>query len=111
MRRIAFLAWGGLVAGPLCAFAQQPAALDDTQQLGRRLFVQSCAVCHLKPQITAAALYGPALSRDSLGGQEQVMRDVIGEGTVRMPGFKHQFEPAQIAAIVSYIRTLPPAPR
>ena len=110
MRRFVFLVPGLLIAAPLCAAAQQ-VTLDETQELGRRLFVQSCAVCHLKPQITATALYGPALSRDSLGGQEQVMRDVISEGTVRMPGFKHHFEPAQIAAITSYIKTLPPVPR
>ena len=97
---------GLLVAAPVIAIAE-PAALDDTQQLGQRLFVQSCAVCHLKPQITAAALYGPALSRDSAGGREDVMRQVIGDGTPRMPGFKYQYEPAQIAAIVSYLKALP----
>jgi mono/diheme cytochrome c family protein len=110
MRRFAFLVSGLLVAAPLGAAAQQ-IALDETQELGQRLFVQSCAVCHLKPQITAAALYGPALSRDSAGGREDVMRQVIGDGTPRMPGFKHHFEAAQIAAIVSYLKTLPPAAR
>lgn len=95
------------LAIPLSAVAE-PAepALDDAQQLGRRLFVQSCAVCHLKPQITAG-LYGPALSRDASGGREDVMRDVISNGTPRMPGFKYQYEPAQIAAIVSYLKTVP----
>jgi mono/diheme cytochrome c family protein len=109
MRRVALLVLGLLIAGPLHATAQE-VALDETQQLGRRLFVQSCAVCHLKPQITAAALYGPALSRDSAGGREDVMRQVISDGTPRMPGFKHHFEAAQIAAIASYLKTLPPSP-
>ena len=97
---------GLLLASPVTAVAE-PAALDDTQQLGQRLFVQSCAVCHLKPQITAAALYGPALSRDSAGGREDVMRRVIGDGTPRMPGFKYQFDATQIAAIVAYLKTVP----
>ena len=86
------------------------APLNDKQLLGMRLFNQSCRVCHTKPQLTSP-LYGPALSRQSLGGQEGVMREVIGNGTPRMPGFKPQFEPPQIDAIVAYLKTIPaPAP-
>src|SRR3954471_3014760 len=94
MRCRALLLLGLLVAGPSSVAAQQ-AALDDTQQLGLRLFTQSCAVCHTKPQLTSG-LYGPALSRESAGGRDDVMRDLISNGTPRMPGFKYQFEPAQI---------------
>jgi mono/diheme cytochrome c family protein len=108
MRRRALLMLALLIAGPSSGGAQQPeAVLDDTEQLGRRLFVQSCAICHLKPQITAAALYGPALSKDSAGGREDVMRQVIGDGTPRMPGFKYQYDSTQIAAIVAYLKTVP----
>ena len=74
-----------------------------------RLFNQSCRLCHTKPQLTSP-LYGPALSRQSLGGQDSVMREVIGNGTPRMPGFKHHFQPAQIDAIVSYLKTIPAQP-
>jgi mono/diheme cytochrome c family protein len=83
--------------------------LDDKELLGMRLFNQSCRVCHTKPQMTSP-LYGPELSRDSAGGQDTVMRDVISNGTPRMPGFKYHFEPAQIEAIVAYVRTIPPPP-
>ena len=65
-------------------------------------------MCHAKPQLTAA-LYGPALSKESLGGQVDVMREVISNGTPRMPGFKYQFTPAQIDQIVQYLKTKPPA--
>ena len=89
------------------AFAQQSEQnLDETQQLGRRLYVQSCGVCHTSVQ-QKAALYGPALSQASLGGQDDVMREVIGNGTPRMPGFKHHFERGEIDAIVAYIKTVP----
>ena len=37
---------------PQAAFAQG-SALNDSQQLGQRLFFQSCGVCHIKPQINA----------------------------------------------------------
>jgi mono/diheme cytochrome c family protein len=97
------------------ASAQQP-QLNDTQQLGQSLFVQSCGVCHLKPQLTSVQ-FAPVLSRESLGGQEDVMRQVIANGTPRMPGFKHHFDQTQIAAIAAYLKTVPvqqaaaPAPR
>jgi mono/diheme cytochrome c family protein len=97
--------------------AAQPAEsgtpLNDTQKLGQRLFYQSCVVCHTKPQITSGQ-YGPVLSKDTLNGQEDVMREFIGTGTARMPGFRFQFEPTQINAIVAYLKTVPapnpPAP-
>ncbi len=96
-------AWG-------CAFLQASHAegsLDDKQLTGMRLFNQSCRVCHVKPQVTSPQ-YAPVLSRESLGGQEDVMREVIGNGTPRMPGFKVHFQAADIDAIVAYLKTVPP---
>ncbi len=84
----------------------QSAALNDQQMLGERLLNQSCVVCHLKLQITSGT-YAPALSMDTLGGKADVIREVISDGTPRMPGFKFQFAPAQIDAIVAYIKTIP----
>ena len=84
-------------------------ALDDKQLLGMRLFNQSCRVCHTKPQMVSP-LYGPELSQNSLGGQESVMREVISNGTPRMPGFKYHFEPAHIEAIVAFLKTVPSQP-
>src|ERR1700747_2133296 len=53
------------------AVAQQPQTvkLDDTQTLGRNLFLQSCGECHLLPQL-GAPRYAPQLTRESLGGNE-----------------------------------------
>ena len=113
MTRSALFALTMLAVWPHSVFAQQTASnsqFDDKQRLGMQLFNQSCRVCHTKPQLTSP-LYGPSLSRQSLGGQEDVMREVISNGTPRMPGFKHHFEPAQIAAIAAYLKTIPaPAP-
>jgi hypothetical protein len=36
------------------------------------------------------------------------MREVIANGTPRMPGFKCTSEPASIDAIVQYLKTVPP---
>ena len=113
MKRSTWLVLAMLAAWPHAMLAQQGATnapLNDKQLLGMRLFNQSCRVCHTKPQLTSP-LYGPALSRQSLGGQEGVMREVISNGTPRMPGFRHHFEPPQIDAIVAYLKTIPaPAP-
>jgi len=113
MTRSAWFALTMLAGWSHGALAQQTAAnapLDDRQLLGMRLFNQSCRVCHTKPQLTSP-LYGPSLSRQSLGGQEDAMREVISNGTPRMPGFKHHFEPEQIAAIAAYLKTVAaPAP-
>jgi mono/diheme cytochrome c family protein len=94
------LAWLGVAA------AQQADSLSDTQQTGRLLFEQSCGVCHTRPTLTSP-LYGPALSRETLGGQTDVMSEVISNGTPRMPGFKHLFDRTQIDAIVAYLKTMP----
>src|SRR2546421_12019919 len=109
MNRSALFALIVVAIWPHGAFAQQSGAsppLDDKQLLGMRLFNQSCRVCHTKPQLMSS-LYGPSLSRQSLGGQEEVMREVISNGTPRMPGFKHHFERGEIDAIVAYLKTVP----
>jgi mono/diheme cytochrome c family protein len=111
MKRSTCFVLAMLAVWPHAALAQQGnAPLNDRELLGMRLFNQSCRVCHTKPQLTSP-LYGPALSRQSLGGPDDVMREVISNGTPRMPGFKHHFEPPQIDAIVAYLKTIPaPAP-
>lgn len=98
-----------LLASTAGAAAQQAPAnapLTDSQKLGRRLYTQSCLVCHARPHITSG-LYGPALSRESAGGQADVMRSFIAEGTPRMPAFKYQFRPDEIDAIVQYLKIVP----
>jgi mono/diheme cytochrome c family protein len=97
-----------LAAWPQGASAQTP-ALTDTQKSGRLLYEQSCGICHTKPTLISP-LYGPALSKESLEGREDLLRAFIANGTSRMPGFKTMYEPAQIDAIVSYLKTLPKPP-
>jgi mono/diheme cytochrome c family protein len=115
MKRLEWMVLALLALGPqVASVSAQPAAtqasLNDKELTGMRLFNQSCRVCHTKPQLSSP-LYGPALSRQSLGGQDDVMREVISNGTPRMPGFRHHFQPQQIDAIVAYLKTIPaPSP-
>ena len=100
-----------VTASAVGVFAQAApdASFTDTQREGLRLFSQSCGVCHTLVQ-QRTRQYGPALSRETLGGDEELIREYIGNGTPRMPGFRYNFEPAQIDAIVQYIKTVPPQP-
>jgi mono/diheme cytochrome c family protein len=84
--------------------------LDAKATAGRNLFAQHCVVCHVKTLITAARTYGPSLSGQSLGGQEEVLRAFISEGDSNMPGFKLSLAPDEIASIVAYLKTLPAPP-
>ena len=87
--------------------AQQPSdGLTDQQRLGRQVLAQSCGVCHLPPA-RGARTYGPVLSKASGGGNNDLVRKVILEGTPRMPGFKYMLQPGEIDAIVAYVRTVP----
>lgn len=91
--------------------AQQPSdGLTDQQRLGRQVLAQSCGVCHLPPA-RGAKTYGPVLTKATGSGDDALMRKFILEGTPRMPGFKYMLQPAEIDAIVAYVRTVPvPAP-
>jgi mono/diheme cytochrome c family protein len=85
----------------------QDGAFNGAQQEGLRLFSQSCGVCHTVVQ-QRTRQYGPVLSRESLGGDAELIREYISNGTPRMPGFRYYFEPTQIDDIVQYIKTIPP---
>ena len=96
------------IALPLAAAAQgAPESFSDTQREGLRLFSQSCGVCHTLVQ-QRNRQYGPVLSRETLGGDEDLIREYISNGTPRMPGFRFNFEPTQINSIVQYIKAIPP---
>ena len=102
--------WLGLImvawSAPV-ALDQQPADnLTDQQKLGRQVFAQSCGVCHLPPSL-GAKTYGPPLNKDAGGGDNDVIREFVENGTPRMPAFKYYLKPAEIDAIISYVRTVP----
>jgi mono/diheme cytochrome c family protein len=100
-----------LSLAPASALAQAGVAptTDDAPLLGMRLFNQSCRLCHTPPH-AGSAQYGPVLSRDSLGGQDEALRTFIASGSPRMPGFKSTFRPEELSALVGYLKTLPPGP-
>lgn len=89
------------------AYGQQASGgLTPTQAQGRVLLSQSCGVCHLQPAM-GAKTYGPPLGRTTAAGNDEAMRIIIVNGTERMPAFKYYLKPAEIDAIIAYVRTLP----
>ncbi len=87
------------------AHAQQT-DLNETQRLGRQVFAQSCGICHLQPSL-GVKTYGPMLNKATAAGNDEVMRAFIVNGTDRMPAFKYYLKPAEIDAIIAYVRTVP----
>jgi mono/diheme cytochrome c family protein len=101
-----------LAAAAPAAHAQQT-NLNEAQRLGRQVFAQSCGICHLQPAL-GVKTYGPMLNRATAAGNDEVMRAFIVNGTDRMPAFKYYLKPAEIDAIIAYVKTVPvplePAP-
>lgn len=88
-----------------------PASPNNAVTSGRRLFQQYCGVCHTQPTL-ANPMYGPSLSRDIVNGREDAVRDYIGKGSSKMPGFRYGLKASEIDAIVEYLKTVPkPAQR
>jgi streptogramin lyase/mono/diheme cytochrome c family protein len=77
-------------------------------EYGHRLFVQSCAVCHMKPS-PVAKTYGPELSAGIAAGQAETVRAAIVTGSAKMPSFKYDLHASEIDAIVAYLTTPPEA--
>ena len=96
-----------LVLAAPATYAQQ-ANLNETQLLGRQVFAQSCGICHLQPSL-GVKTYGPMLNKATAAGNDEVMRAFIVNGTDRMPAFKYYIKPAEIDAIIAYVRTVPVA--
>ncbi len=89
--------------------AQQAGGLSDSQKLGQRLATQHCGVCHFHIQINSTASYGPLLSQANFdNGRDAELKSVIANGGPNMPGFKYQFEPNEIDAIVDFLKTVNP---
>lgn len=98
-----------LVISPPGALAQQTDAdkpLNNNQKLGQRIFQQRCGICHSQPQ-PALPMYGPALYKDLVNGNEEAIKEMIRSGTSKMPGFKLGLQPSEIDAIVEYLKTVP----
>ena len=98
--------WLALLAGLPAAARAAEIRLDEPEREGRRLFVQSCGICHMKPTLTSQR-YGPALHAETVAGKEEGVQALILGGSERMPGFRYALTPQQIDAIIRYLARVP----
>ena len=80
-------------------------ALTPAQLEGSRLFMQRCNVCH-GAAMNSMDAYGPFLTKQRIEGRAAQVRQVILDGTERMPAFKYGLKPAQIDMIIDYLGTV-----
>ena len=93
-------------AVPFMATAQTNPQLTPQQVRGRIILTQNCNICHL-PQNPGSQTYGPMLNKESTNGDDNLMKQVIQTGLVKMPGWRYTLNDAQISDVIAYIRTLP----
>jgi len=110
MKRSLFFLFLGLTAFPLALSAQPQSSaantLNDQQTMGRRVFRQRCAVCHLPP-VPGAKVYGPTLYKELVIGNEDAIRGFINDGSKgKMPGFKYGLDRTEADSIVEYLKTV-----
>jgi mono/diheme cytochrome c family protein len=94
---------------PIAARAQQAGAdkpLSSVQKTGQRVFEQRCGICHA-PARPGFQMYGPALYKGLVDGNEDAIKEQIRSGSNKMPGFRFGLEPSEIDAIVEYLKTVP----
>ena len=78
---------------------------------GESTFYQRCSLCHL-PRIRKATTTpgpGPSLTGILQGAdkeRENRVRDVILQGSDRMPGWRYSFKPAELDDLIAYLKTL-----
>ena len=93
---------------PLGALAQTD-NLSPAQKHVRMILTQNCNICHL-PQNPGSATYGPRLSKTTANGDDNLMREVILNGLVKMPAWKYTLNNNDVSDIIAYVRTLPEPP-
>ena len=98
--------WLALLAGLPAAARAAEIPFDEGEREGRRLFVQSCGICHMKPTLTSNR-YGPALHSGTVAGKEEGVQALILGGSERMPGFQYSLTSSEIAAIIRYLKRVP----
>lgn len=90
---------------PMIASAQDN--LTPAQARGRMIVTQNCNICHLPQSYGSQQTYGPLLSKASANGDDSLMKTVIENGLVKMPGWKYSLTPQQINDVIAYIKILP----
>lgn len=91
--------------------APVPAAGGEATTRGEAWFYQRCSLCHMG-RIVKDETYAPmapsldGLFEDAPPDRERVIREQIQRGSLRMPGFRYNFTPAEFEELMAYLKTL-----
>ncbi|MDX3901631.1 MAG: cytochrome c [Sphingobium sp.] len=101
----AALLLAGLAAGP--ALADSPGGRTAKLALpdGAQVYKQICAACHMANATGSGGGTVPALARNKKLANADYPIKVVMKGQGAMPWFSELLTPAQVAAVVGYIRT------
>ena len=84
--------------------------LSEAELSGRRLFAQRCGLCH--DPVGQMRVSGPWLDRDLLTSKgDAAARQYIGQGSRRMPGFRHSLTAEQMDHLIAFLKTVTPEQR
>jgi mono/diheme cytochrome c family protein len=79
-------------------------SLSAAQLQGKKLFLERCSVCHL-PGMASYSAYGPLLDRKNVASLgEATVRDLVMQGSARMPGFQYTLKAYEIDEIVQFLK-------
>ena len=114
---VAALVWVAvcwLVVPPAVSTQSRPpvqAAGGGAATRGEAWFYQRCSLCHMG-RIVKNETYEPmapsldGLLKDAPPDREKVVREQIQQGSLRMPGFRYNFTPAEFDELMAYLKTL-----
>ena len=98
----------GVLFTSLFNFNNQASAAPDAQRSGATIYAQNCARCHGNDgrAQTAKGRSVGATNLTSADWMPDTARDIriVTRGKEEMPSFKSKLKPAEIEAVVSYIR-------
>jgi mono/diheme cytochrome c family protein len=89
--------------------AQAASSVSATR--GEAWFYQRCSLCHMG-RIVKDDTYqpmGPRLDgvlKSATPDREKAVREFVQRGSLRMPGFRYNFTPAEFEELIAYLKTL-----
>ena len=111
---LALIAAFWLVVPPGVSTQSRPpvqAAGSGATARGEAWFYQRCSLCHVG-RIVKDDTYepmGPRLDgvlKGAAPDREKLIREQIQRGSLRMPGFRYNFTPAEFEELMAYLKTL-----
>jgi mono/diheme cytochrome c family protein len=103
-----------LVVPPEVSTQSRPpvqAASSGAVARGEAWFYQRCSLCHMGRIVKDDTFepMGPRLDgvlKDASPDREKLVREQIQRGSLRMPGFRYSFTPAEFEELMAYLKTL-----